>query len=360
MIRHSPSVRRAKLRYFFVNVTGTIRSARIRAGREPDSRPVLDHSLSPPHFRHIHDATLNRIPHDRDLATAFDGQAARFEKAPVQTDPLALARLVFEANLPPDSLILDAGCGPGLVSQAFLEAGHRVIGVDLSDEMVARARVRCDRFGDRARFERQSLYDPPPGGPFDASISRYVLHHVADPLAFLRRQVELIRPGGLVVLSDHVTDPDPLLADEHNAIEWLRDRTHTRNLSPGAIVDLFASAGLGEIRLTEEAFTLDFDEWFDRGTHAAPKLEVRDLILASRQPIRGFRRGRRRGRSGDDPLLASDRPWGQAAGSLKTIPDEAPSKAVGLSGTGQGLRILPSTPVARSRGRAGATSPKGK
>ena len=226
--------------------------------------------------------------HDRDLATAFDGQAARFEKAPVQTDPAALARLVREAELPPNSLVLDAGCGPGLVSQAFLEAGHRVIGVDLSDEMVARAEARCARFGNRARFERQSLYDPPPGGPFDAAISRYVLHHVADPLAFLRRQVDLIRPGGVVVLSDHVNDPDPVLADRHDAIERSRDRTHTRNLSSGAILDLFASAGLGAIRSTEEAFTLDFDEWFDRGTPAATKAEVRDLLLQPPAP-RGFR-----------------------------------------------------------------------
>jgi SAM-dependent methyltransferase len=226
--------------------------------------------------------------HDRELATAFDGQAARFEKAPVQTDPGALARLVEEANLPPDSLVLDAGCGPGLVSQAFLEAGHRVIGVDLSDEMVSRARVRCGRFGDRARFERQSLFDQPPNGLFDASISRYVLHHVADPSAFVRRQVDLIRPGGLVVLSDHLTDPDPSLADDHNAIERLRDRTHTRNLAPGAIVDLFAAAGLEAVRFSEEAFTLDFDEWFDRGTPTAPKIEVRDQLLKSK-PARGFR-----------------------------------------------------------------------
>jgi SAM-dependent methyltransferase len=225
--------------------------------------------------------------HDRELASAFDAQAAKFEKAPVQTNPEALARLVFEADLPPDSLVLDAGCGPGLVSLALLEAGHRVIGVDLSDEMVSRAHARCGRFGDRAQFERRSLYDPIPGGPFDASISRYVLHHVDDPSAFLRRQVDLLRPRGLLVVSDHVTDPDASKAEEHNAIERLRDRTHTRNLSPGSLVDLFASAGLDSIRLSEEAFTLDFDEWFERATPAAPKPEVRRTILEA-GPIRGF------------------------------------------------------------------------
>ncbi len=225
--------------------------------------------------------------HDRDLAEAFDGQAARFERAPVQTDPAALGRLVLEADLPAGSTVLDAGCGPGLVSLALLEAGHRVVGVDLSEEMVARARSRCAAFGPLARFERQSVFEEPPGGPFDASLSRYVLHHVADAPAFLRRQAGLVRPGGCLVLSDHTTDPDPALAGAHNAIERLRDRTHTANLNPGSIVNLFASAGLVGIRLVEEPFTLDFDEWFGRGTPTAPRDEVRRRILAA-PPIRGF------------------------------------------------------------------------
>ena len=226
--------------------------------------------------------------HDRDLASAFDGQAARFEKAPVQTDPIALARLVFEAAFPPDSLIFDAGCGPGLVSLALLEAGHRVFGVDLSDEMVRRARDRCARFGNRARFERQSLFEPDLAGPFDGAISRYVLHHVEDPPAFVGRQVERIRPGGRLVLSDHLADRDPIGAEAHNAIERLRDLTHTRNLSNGEIVALFNSAGLVEVEASEEPFTLDFDEWFDRGTPAAPKSEVRRMIREV-APSRGFR-----------------------------------------------------------------------
>lgn len=226
--------------------------------------------------------------HDHALATAFDGQAARFERAPVQSDPVALEHLVRTAALPPDSLVLDAGCGPGLVSAALLGAGHRVCGVDLSSEMIARARKRCAEFGERARFEQTSVYDPTIAGPFDAAVSRYVLHHVADQPAFLARQAALVRPGGVVVLSDHTTDPDPDLAQLHEELERARDKTHTRNLTAGALVDLMAAAGLSEIRLEEEAFTLDFDEWFDRGTPAAPKADVRARLLAG-PAIRGFR-----------------------------------------------------------------------
>jgi SAM-dependent methyltransferase len=228
------------------------------------------------------------MDHDQALAAAFDGQAAKFERAPVQSDPAALERLVLEADLPPDSLVLDAGCGPGLVSAALLGAGHRVVGVDLSHEMIARARTRCGSFGDRARFEVASLYNPSLAGPFDAAISRYVLHHVTDPLAFVRRQAAMLRPGGVLVLCDHTTDPVPERAAIHQELERARDRTHTNNPTPGALADLFARAGLGPIRLVEEAFTLDFDEWFDRGTPATPKADVRARLLAS-PPIRGFR-----------------------------------------------------------------------
>jgi SAM-dependent methyltransferase len=224
--------------------------------------------------------------HDRDLAQAFDGQAAKFERAPVQSDPAALQRLVAAAGIPSGARVLDAGCGPGLVAEAFLAAGYRVHGVDLSPEMVRRARARCERFGDRARFDEGSALSLQPDAPYEAAVSRLVLHHVQDPLAFVRRQVELVRPGGVVVASDHTCDPDPAAHPWAQEIERARDRTHVDNRSPGGLVDLLARAGLGSISHVEEPFQLDFDEWFDRGTPAAPKAEVRARLLAGR--ARGF------------------------------------------------------------------------
>lgn len=225
--------------------------------------------------------------HNESLAEAFDGQAALFEKAPVQTDPEALQRLMARADFSTGSLVFDAGCGPGLVSLALLECGHRVVGVDLSHEMIERARARCASFGERAQFERRSVTASQDLAPFDGSISRYVLHHVVDPLQFLQAQVALLRPGGVLVLSDHTTDPDESRAEQHTQIERLRDRTHTRNLTAGGIVDLFAQVGLIAIQAHEERFTLDFDEWFDRGTPEVSKAEVRQRLRAL-PPIRGF------------------------------------------------------------------------
>jgi SAM-dependent methyltransferase len=221
-------------------------------------------------------------PHDEALSRAFDGQAREFERSALVTDPGALAQLVRFAALPAGARVLDAGCGPGLVAEAFLEAGCQVVGADLSAEMIVRARARCARFGARARFHNAPVDTLAAERPFDAAVSRLVLHHVPDPHAFLRAQVARVRAGGVVVASDHVADPDPGRARWHREIEVARDRTHTRNLSSGALADAFAAAGLSDVALVEEPAALDFDEWFDRGTPGRPKDEVRCALLSGR------------------------------------------------------------------------------
>jgi SAM-dependent methyltransferase len=217
--------------------------------------------------------------HDEELARAFDGQAAQFERAKATSDAAALARFMKFAALPPGSRVIDGGCGPGLVAEAFLEAGCEVFGVDLSAEMVRRARDRCARYGPRARFEQRSIFQVQ-GGGFDAAVSRYVLHHVEDPRAFIRRQAELVRPGGVVLALDMSGDPDAARDEWAQHIERERDRTHVRALTPGELVDAFAGAGLVDLQLQEDELDLDFEEWFDRGTPSASKDEVRARFLA--------------------------------------------------------------------------------
>jgi SAM-dependent methyltransferase len=176
------------------------------------------------------------------------------------------------------------------VSAALLEAGFQIVGVDLSREMIERARRRCDAHAERSRFLQLSVFDPTLDSlaPFDGALSRYVLHHVEDPPKFLSRQIELLRPDGILVVNDHITDPDPAAAAHHAALELARDRTHTRNLTGGELVDLFASSGLTAISYWEENFSLDFDEWFDRGTPSDSKASVRDRLLSG-PIIRSFR-----------------------------------------------------------------------
>lgn len=236
------------------------------------------------------------LPRHARTAAAFDGQAAAFERAPIQTDPRLLAGLVAFADLPAGARVLDAGCGPGLVAQALLAdpRGYRVLGCDLSAEMVERARRRCAGAADRAELVQASV-EAVAGeiaagrrGAVTACVSRLVLHHAPDPAGFVRAQVDALRggPGGgrgaVLVLADHVADADPHLADWHRRLETMRDLTHATNLSGGALVDLLADAGLVGIRYAERAIATDFEEWFARGTPSASREETRAWLL---QPV---------------------------------------------------------------------------
>jgi hypothetical protein len=89
-----------------------------------------------------------------------------------------------------------------------------------------------------------------------------------------------VRPGGPVVLADHVADADPALATWHRRVEVMRDGSHVANLSGGALLDLAAGVGLTGLRYEEHVIATDFDEWFARGTPTASREECLALLLS--------------------------------------------------------------------------------
>jgi ubiquinone/menaquinone biosynthesis C-methylase UbiE len=117
-------------------------------------------------------------------------------------DPAARAawRTHLTAWLPtPPGTVLDLGCGTGSLSLLALEAGHRVVGVDLSPSMVAEATRKCA--GRAATFVVGDAAVPEIGGaPVDAVLARHVLWTLPDPAGALGRWVDLVRPGGRLVL----------------------------------------------------------------------------------------------------------------------------------------------------------------
>jgi len=99
------------------------------------------------------------------------------------------------------SLVGDLACGTGTMSVLIAELGHHVRGIDLSDQMVARARAKAAPFGAAITVEQGDAGDPPwEPASLDVVFARHILWTLPDPRAALKRWVDLLRPGGRLIL----------------------------------------------------------------------------------------------------------------------------------------------------------------
>jgi SAM-dependent methyltransferase len=121
-------------------------------------------------------------------------------------------RVLAAAGLSAGMTALDAGCGPGEVMRLMARRvgpSGSVTGVDIDPDVGAYGleRLRAEEDGD-FRFHSADLLsgDAPPGAPFDLVFCRFLLIHMDDPVAMVRRLAALTNPGGTLVAMDYVMD----------------------------------------------------------------------------------------------------------------------------------------------------------
>lgn len=113
-----------------------------------------------------------------------------------------LLKLV-ETLAPPQSRILEFGCGAGHTAVRMAQAGHQLVCVDVSNEMIEAARSSFTRAGKAAEFQIGQLSDIAPGdaNQFDAVVGMGVMEYIDNHDAALREIHRLLKPGGVCLLS---------------------------------------------------------------------------------------------------------------------------------------------------------------
>jgi SAM-dependent methyltransferase len=94
--------------------------------------------------------------------------------------------------------LLDVGCGDGTVSRLFLEAGHRVFGVDVVPDFAEQA-VKRNIEARTADVAKDGL--PFPDEVMDAIYAGALIEHLYDPEFFLRECHRVLQDEGVLVLS---------------------------------------------------------------------------------------------------------------------------------------------------------------
>lgn len=185
------------------------------------------------------------------VAAAFGRAAAAYHQHDALQRRSASALL---AALPARTFgqVLDAGCGPGGMSRFWRRAGSRVTALDLSAQMLARAR-ELDAADGYVEGDIEAL--PLADGRFDLAWSNLAVQWCTSLPAALGELRRVVRPGGIVAFSTLEADSLPELHQAWRAVDG--DRHGNRFLPQREIRR--ALAGL-RVREQLHRFTVTFDD----------------------------------------------------------------------------------------------------
>ena len=158
------------------------------------------------------------------------------------------------ARLRPGETVLDLGCGAGndcFVARHEVGASGRVVGVDMTPEMIARARANARKLGfDNVEFRLGEIeHLPVESGTIDCVISNCVLNLVPDKARAFAEIARVLKPGGRLCVSDIVATGELPQAIREAAALYV-------GCVAGAVPEadylrLVAAAGLEEVRIVE-------------------------------------------------------------------------------------------------------------
>jgi ubiquinone/menaquinone biosynthesis C-methylase UbiE len=145
---------------------------------------------------------------------------------PYGEDQLRMMLQMVTSFRPRPALLVDLGCGDGIVARTVLDAypQARAILVDSSAPMLSRAEEAMAAHRDRCRFVSADLADPLPEvcheEPADVIVSGYAIHHLPDlrKRALYEGVYAALRAGGLFINIEHVASPTPRMEAFYEAL----------------------------------------------------------------------------------------------------------------------------------------------
>jgi 2-polyprenyl-3-methyl-5-hydroxy-6-metoxy-1,4-benzoquinol methylase len=117
----------------------------------------------------------------------------------------ALRRRFLLEHVAAGERVLDVGCGEGVFAVELVRAGAQVVGIDVAEQPLSRARARNPELDLDLRLVDADGPWPLADASFDVVWAGETIEHVADTAAWLSEVRRVLRPGGRLLLStpDH-------------------------------------------------------------------------------------------------------------------------------------------------------------
>jgi SAM-dependent methyltransferase len=149
-------------------------------------------------------------PDARRLRQTFETAAERYDRARPTYPAAIFDELATLGGLPAGSRVLEIGAGTGLATVPLAEGGHRIVALELGEEL---ARIARRRLAGHPNVEVvvTAFEDwPLPEEPFDAVVAATAFHWI-DPEIRVWKAARALRPGGTLAIIETRRIPD---ADE--------------------------------------------------------------------------------------------------------------------------------------------------
>ena len=122
--------------------------------------------------------------------------------------------LAEHAEVGAESTVVDVGSGTGYIAAGLASQAGAVLAVDNSPGMLAVAARNFAALGAGNVSIHEAVLEALPfaDGAVDAAVANMVLHHAPEPAAMIAEMMRVVRPGGMVAITDEI---------EHS-YEWMR------------------------------------------------------------------------------------------------------------------------------------------
>ncbi|MFH1981504.1 MAG: bifunctional 2-polyprenyl-6-hydroxyphenol methylase/3-demethylubiquinol 3-O-methyltransferase UbiG [Pseudomonadota bacterium] len=100
-------------------------------------------------------------------------------------------------------MVLDVGCGGGVLAEAMAARGARVTGIDMGEAALSVARRHGRNNGLPVTYHRSTVeaFEDAPAGGYDAVTCMELLEHVPSPASVIGGCARLLKPGGHLVIA---------------------------------------------------------------------------------------------------------------------------------------------------------------
>jgi SAM-dependent methyltransferase len=192
---------------------------------------------------------MTMTAHDERIVAQFTRWAKPFAELPIHAEAEAMGQTIAACMPGPDLDVLDVACGPGILAAELARDFRHVTGIDITPAMIDQARARQIRMGldNLAWRVGDATALPFDDGRFDRVTTRYSFHHMPDPAAALAEMKRVCREDGRIVVID--ATPTPETQQAYDAMELLRDPSHTSALTLDHLRRIGREAGLREVSI---------------------------------------------------------------------------------------------------------------